>query len=125
MGSFAAAVLVSVAVDQIAKGAASRRSYNTRPGLALASRFIGGLGLVLAAGFAAGVILLSDENDIVLSVGLGCAVGGALSNYLDLLLRGAVVDHLRMAGVSRRFNFADAFIAMGSVAAIVGYVGSI
>jgi signal peptidase II len=50
-------------------------------------------------------------------LGLGAAIGGATSNLLDLLRRGAVVDFIDFR-IWPVFNVADAFIVVGVVAAL-------
>jgi signal peptidase II len=45
-------------------------------------------------------------------VGLGAALGGATSNLMDWLLRGAVIDFIDLR-VWPVFNLADAFIVLG------------
>lgn len=56
-------------------------------------------------------------QDQVAHVGLGAALGGATSNLLDRLSRGAVIDYIDV-GFWPVFNLADTAIVLGAAVAL-------
>jgi signal peptidase II len=70
-------------------------------------------GLAIAAGILG--LLIYDVRRSAARLGLWLLFGGALSNTIDRMLHGGVVDVIAIAGLSR-FNLADAMIVMGAVA---------
>jgi len=59
---------------------------------------------------------LMKSNNIILSIGLGLILGGAIGNIIDRIRYGAVIDFLHFHYQHwswPAFNFADTFICMG------------
>ncbi|MFN8526943.1 MAG: signal peptidase II [Chloroflexota bacterium] len=113
--------LIVVAIDQLAKALVLRWTSDTAAqGHTLAMR----LGLsqrlmaCLLAVLGAATLLLATTSAVEVSAlgGVSVALGGAASNLLDHLHRGAVVDHLRFARWT--FNLADVAVVLGAVWAV-------
>lgn len=64
--------------------------------------------------FVVGLLWTQRALPIWAAVGLGLLVGAALSNLLDRLVRGRVVDFIAVRGW-RTFNLADAAMVAGAV----------
>jgi signal peptidase II len=123
---------LALAIDQASKKLAFRRfgeakpspSFGWKPRLRPLLNTTIALGLtrdrralVLLWGFAAlGTIILTlcgpAAQTWAARVGLGAALGGATSNMIDWLRRGAVLDFIDLR-IWPVFNIADAFIALG------------
>ena len=131
-----AAILV-LAIDQVTKIAARllltdtpRQSaspvrfeivHNTHAGL---GRFAVPVGArVITAGVAATAALaligLIGPFPAVTVVGLGVAIGGGVSNMVDLIARGAVVDFVSLGGWPT-FNLADVALCVGLGLTVIG-----
>lgn len=76
----------------------------------------GGLALAVAAAFAVSAGVSGHPS---LALGLAFAIGGALSNHLESLHSGAVVDCFSLGG-RLAFNVADLTIVAGVALALVG-----
>jgi signal peptidase II len=78
---------------------------------------------VIAAGLAtaAALILIGFHGPIptVSVVGLGVATGGGISNMVDLIMRGAVVDFVSI-GRWPSFNVADVALCVGLGLTVIG-----
>jgi signal peptidase II len=100
------------------------RIRSTRGSLALASAF--GLRTAVLAPVWLGIALVallvvphsSPFRSSLSTVALGAALGGAASNLLDHVLRGAVVDYVDLR-VWPVFNLADVAIVSGVLVAFV------
>jgi signal peptidase II len=133
-----AAILV-VAIDQGTKIAAEQFLADTAQQSASSVRFEivhnphAGLGRfavpvgarVIAAGVAAVAALtligFFGPFPAVSVVGLGVAIGGGVSNVVDLIARGAVVDFVSL-GRWPTFNLADVAVCVGLGLTVIGLV---
>jgi signal peptidase II len=129
LNQFAAVLVFVLAADQLSKAAVVRFESrgdcllagcgfkprrNRRPGML---RLRAGIGARLwVASFLAAlvVLLLRPRTDGLLPVALGLALGGALGNLVDLLMRGCVIDFIALARWPT-FNLADAGMVIGAV----------
>ncbi len=114
-------MLTALVTDQVAKGLVRTQSLNERPGPALSSPLLGAVGLVAATVFAGVALALSAWSPIA-SLGMGLALGGAASNFVDIIRHEAVVDYIHLGVWDRAFNLADAFILVGSLIALGSFV---
>jgi len=73
------------------------------------------LGCVLIVVYAASL----RRSSGLVAFGVGLQAGGALSNLLDRLLRGAATDYINVTP-TLTFNLADVFLFIGMVLAIAG-----
>ncbi len=68
-------------------------------------------------------LFTQDRSSIFLNITVGLLIGGALGNFIDRLLRGFVVDFIKVDFVSQInfpvFNVADIAITIGSVLFII------
>ncbi len=81
------------------------------PRLAFLALAVAALGTMLLIRYAPALQTLAAR------AGLGIALGGAISNFVDLVRRGAVVDFIDLR-VWPVFNVADACIVLGAGAAL-------
>jgi signal peptidase II len=126
--SVAAASVLIVVLDQLTKALMLRRGEPIPAGPAVTGRrraITGRPGLVdMAPGIAAPLWIATAAAAIVLvamipkgapapvAIGIGLGIGGALSNLIDRLARGGVVDFIAI-GPWPRFNVADAGLVAG------------
>jgi len=127
--AFLASLAVVLAADQALKAAAFNLAeaesgfvYRENPdgGFAALPPWAGGLVLLVAAAcmYALGA---SEEWPALMSIGLGAALGGAASNFIDRLRFGYVVDYVGLPN-GAALNLGDAAIATGTVLAVLGYL---
>lgn len=68
-------------------------------------------------------LFTQDRSSIFLNITVGLLIGGALGNFIDRLLRGFVVDFIKVDFVTQInfpvFNVADIAITIGSVLLII------
>ena len=129
MVAFLASLAVVLAADQALKAAAFNLAeaesgfvYRENPdgGFAALPPWAGGLVLLVATGcmYALGA---SEGWPALMSIGLGAALGGAASNFIDRLRFGYVVDYVGLPN-GAALNLGDAAIATGTVLAVLGYL---
>jgi signal peptidase II len=121
--------VVTVVFDQVLKAAVLRAGRilqlgpliqirSVRSAVALASAFGLRIGILALAWVGIGLMVLFVVprsglfHTSLSSVALGAALGGAASNLLDHVLRGAVVDYVDLRGWPV-FNLADAAMVSG------------
>lgn len=84
--------------------------------------FFSGLGVVVCSIVVVWLWRLPRKGQVLLAAGLACIVGGALGNVVDRLLRGHVVDFIRVHYAEwyfPAFNVADSAISVGAVLIIL------
>jgi lipoprotein signal peptidase len=128
MGVFVLSAIATGGVDQLLKSIAVKVTptgivgfaYRRNPdgGMAGVPLWAGLLTLAVAVACMVAVLALSDWA-VLMAVGLGTAVGGASSNFIDQRLRGYVIDYLALSATSA-VNLADLAIGAGSALAVVG-----
>lgn len=84
-------------------------------GLGLANEVL--IGITLAVCIALALVLATRPLSPPTRLGLWLLLGGALSNVLDRVLVGGVIDIIAIAG-SPRFNLADVMIVLGATSLI-------
>ena len=80
------------------------------------------LGIVVSAVIAVWLWRLPRRGQMLLAAGLACLIGGALGNVFDRLLRGHVVDFIRVHYEDwyfPAFNVADSAITIGAALIIL------
>jgi lipoprotein signal peptidase len=127
MGVFVMSAIAVSGADQLLKAIAGKTTptgvvgfvYRRNPngGMAGVPLWAGALTLIAAAAFMVVVLALSDWPALM-AVGLGAAVGGASSNFIDQRRLGYVVDYLGRSATSA-VNLADLAIGAGSALAVV------
>ncbi len=133
----ATAALVTLAADQFTKTAAvghlvdkpTRATSPSRPELVRSGRAgIGRLAVprtaslavcLVTTAIALSLIAFTDEVPTVAALGLGAAIGGGAGNCADLLIRGEIVDFIRI-GRWPVFNLADVALTVGVGMTVVG-----
>ena len=126
----ATVAMVMIAADQLTKTAAVRHlgdrpARSTSPSrLALVRNERAGIGrltvprtaslvvCLATVAVAMTLVTLTDEIPIVAALGLGAAIGGGVGNCADLLIRGDIVDFIRI-GHWPVFNLADVALTVG------------
>ena len=84
--------------------------------------FFSGLGVVVSAFIVVWLLRLPPRGQHLLAAGLACIVGGALGNVIDRVLRGHVVDFIRVHyeyWYFPAFNLADSAITVGAALLII------
>lgn len=59
-----------------------------------------------------------DRLDTKTSVSIGLVLGGAVSNFIDRIFRGSILDFIKIYKIPN-FNFADLFIVVGWILIII------
>jgi signal peptidase II len=77
------------------------------------------LWIATAASAIAFLVAIPESQAVPAAIGVGLGIGGALSNLIDRINRGGVVDFIAI-GPWPRFNLADAGLVAG-----LGLVGSV
>ena len=95
-------------------------TQNTGAAFSLAPS-IGGLFLLLAAVISVAIVIYNRRlpaDEVILRVGLGMILGGALGNALDRAVAGSVTDFIDLRWWPV-FNVADSSIVVGAVIAVL------
>lgn len=129
-----ALVLITV-IDQVTKLVMLRRDLpiqfrspgsdrwgvmTANPGLvAIPARAAVALWIVTASAAIAALVAVPTGTSAAVAAGIGLGIGGALSNLIDRLVRGGVVDFIAI-GPWPSFNVADAGLVAGLGLVVLG-----
>src|SRR5215218_1944466 len=130
-----AACVLIVTIDQLTKLIILRRAEQVASGsvpvapphpinmhdglLGASTRAAACLWIATAAATIAFLVAIPESRAVPVAIGIGLGIGGALSNLIDRINRGGVVDFIAI-GPWPRFNLADAGLVAG-----LGLVGSV
>ena len=116
-------ILVCLLIEHLARYAFSDfATFTFNPGAALdIMRDAPGLVLIIS-GFACGLIIFACfflKMNKSTRIGLSVMAGGALSNLLERIFLGHVIDWIPMIIIDYNFNLADVEVSLGALIAFV------
>jgi lipoprotein signal peptidase len=127
--AFIVSCIVVLGLDQGFKAIAMhRRPADAGPGFVYRENPSGALGgvsltvssiVLLPAVVLFVAVLAMSDWPAVMAVGLGAAVGGAASNFVDQARRGSVIDYLNLPS-GPAINLGDIAITVGLAMGVVG-----